>query len=269
MRSVRIYKDDIRTHILRSLFFTDTVLVISGALLIAGLLFLFFTYILRYFDWGYYLSSLLVLSIFFIAFITQRIDNQAIYKIIPRAIKYKTSKKDQRYGNLEPYFVDFTIQDNLILRDNSIVGMYEVEPFDVALLNDQDREHFFVKLKQAIHTLPSQVQFIVRKEQAKSEDYSPHFFSLYDSSNKQREPLIAQYIEDLTNLVNANNFMITKHYAVFSVPCNTTKPHALVQGVKKLNDMGMRFASALSMANITIRPLENAELKVFAQGTLR
>ena len=269
MKSVRIYKDDIRTHILRSLFFTDTVLVVAGSLFIAVVLYLFFQYILRFFDWGYYFSSLLVLTIFFIAFITQRIDNQAIYRVIPRAIKFKTSKKDQRYANLDPYFVDFTIRDNLILRDNNIVGMYEVEPFDVALLNDQDREHFFVKLKQAIHTLPSQVQFIVRKEQAKSKDYSPHFFSLYDSSNNKREPLIAQYIEDLTNLVNANKFMITRHYAVFSIPCNTSKPHALVQGVKKLNDIGMRFASALSMANVNIRALDNAELKVFAQGTLR
>ena len=31
--------------------------------------------------------------------------------------------------------------------------LYEVEPFDIALLNDQDREHFFVKLKQMIHVL--------------------------------------------------------------------------------------------------------------------
>ena len=269
MKSVRIYKDDIRTHVLRSLFFTDTVLVVAGALAITVLLYILFTYVLHFFNWGYFISSLIVSNIFFIAFITQKIDNQAIYKVVPRALKYKTSKKDQRYAELEDYFIDFTIQDNLIVRGSSIIGMYEIEPFDVALLNDQDREHFFVKLKQAIHVLPSQVQFIVKKQQAKSSDYSPHYFSLYDGSNTKREPLIAQYIEDLTNLVTANNFMITKHYAVFSVPCNATKPHALVAGVKKLNDLGMRFASALSAANITVRPLENLELKQFAQGTLR
>lgn len=269
MRSVRIYKDDIRTHILRSLFFTDTVLVLAGVITISVLVYLVFNNLLHFFNWGYYISALIVTNVFFITFITQRVDNQAIYKVIPRAVKYKLGKKDQRYKDLEPYFVDFSIQDNLILKDSSIVGMYEIEPFDVALLNEQDREHFFVKLKQAIHTLPSQVQLIVRKENAKSKDYSPHFFSLYDSANKKREPLISQYIEDLTNLVNANNFMITKHYAVFSVPCNTLKVNTLVQGVKKLNDLGMRFASALGAANITVRPLENVELKAFAQGTLR
>lgn len=269
MKSVRIYKDDIRTHILRSLFFTDTALVVIGAVVIGGLLYLVFHFILHTFNWPYYLSSLFVGVLCFILFVTQRIDNQPIFKVVPRAFKFHSGKKNQRYSDLEDYFVNFSIKDNLLMRDNSITGVYEIEPFDIALLNDQDREHFYAKLKQAIHTLPSQIQFIVKKDQAKASDYSPHFFSLYESSSKKREPLINQYIEELTALVDDNHFMMTRHYAVLSTPCNPNKPNNLVQGVKKLNDLGMRFAQSLAVSNISVRTLENEELKHFMRETLR
>ncbi len=269
MKNVRIYKDDIRVHMLRSLFFTDTVLVGVSSLIIASILYLIFHYVLHVFNWGYFISSLVVTVIFFVTFITQRIDNQPIYKIARRASMFKTTKKQQRYRDLEPYFVDFTIQDNHIIRKGSIVRMYEVEPFDIALLNDQDREHFFVKLKQAIHTLPSQVQFIVRKGKATSSDYSRHFFSLYDSSNEKREPLISRYVEDMKRLLDEETFLVTRHYAVFSVACTTTKPNEKIEAMKKLNDTGLRFAASLSQCNISARPLESEQLMEFAKLTLR
>lgn len=269
MKSVRIYKDDIRTHILRSLFFTDTALVVIGSMIIGSVLYFFFEYVLHMFTWGYFISSLFVGVLSFILFITQRIDNQPIFKVVPRALRFNTSKKNQRFSDLEDYFVNFTIKDNLIMRDNSIIGVYEIEPFDVALLNEQDREHFYVKVKQAIHVLPSQIQFIVKKDAAKASDYSPHFFSLFDSSSKKREPLINQYIEDLTKLVEENHFMMTRHFAVLSTPCNPQKPQNLVQGVKRLNDSGMRFAQSLALSNIAVRALENEELKHFMRETLR
>ena len=208
MKSVRIYKDDIRTHILRSLFFTDTVLVVVGSLLIAAIIYIVFVYGFHFFNWAYYISALFVGIVFFIAFITQKIDNQPIYKIVPRAFVFKRSKKERRFKNLDPYFVDFSIQDNHIIRKQSIIRIYQIEPHDIALLNDQDREHFFTKLKQAIHVLPSQVQLIVKKDRAKSSDYSNHTFSLYNSSSTKREPLIRQYVSELTDLIDSNNFMI-------------------------------------------------------------
>lgn len=269
MKNVRIYKDDIRQHILRSMFFTDNTLFIVGAFCLAGLLYLLLTYVIHAFNWNIYIASLIVLEIAFIGFITQKVDNQPIYKIIPRGIVFKRSKKQHRQKELESYFIDFTIQDNLIIRKKSISQLLEVEPFDISLLNDQDREHFFLKLKQMIHVLPAQVQFIVRKEQAKIEDYSKHIFSLYAHSNDKREPLIAEYTQNLTTLVNENNFMITRHYAVFSVSCHPSKQQEKIQAIKKLTDMSMRFASALASCNISVRQLQNEELINFAQITLR
>ncbi|QQG40570.1 MAG: hypothetical protein HYV37_03305 [Candidatus Levyibacteriota bacterium] len=269
MKSVRIYKDDIRTHILRSLFFTDTALVVIGSIVIGALLYFLFVYVFHSFNWGYYISSLFLGVLCFILFITQRIDNQPIFKVVPRAIRFTTGKKNQRFADLEDYFVDFTIKDNLIVRDNTIIGVYEIEPFDVALLNEQDREHFYVKLKQAIHILSSQIQLIVKKDQAKTTDYSNHFFSLYESSSKKREQLINQYLEDLTTIIDENHFMMTRHFAVLSIPCDPTKPNSLVQGVKRLNDLSLRFAQSLALCNISIQALENEQLKHFMKETLR
>lgn len=269
MKSVRIYKDDIRQHILRSLFFTDNTLFVSGGIIIGITLYICLKYIAHVFNWNIYIASLIVLEIAFIGFITQKIDNQPIYKVIPRGFNFKKSKKQYRQKELESYFVDFSIQDNLIIRKDSIIQMLEVEPFDISLLNDQDREHFFLKLKQMIHVLPSQVQFIVRKEKAKTEDYSKHIFSLYANSNTKRESLIAEYTKNLSALVNESNFMTTRHYAVFSVSCNPTKQQDKLTAIKKLHDITMRFASALSSCNITVRPLQNEELLSFTQTTLR
>ena len=269
MKNVRIYKDDIRQHILRSLFFTDSTLFLVGGIVIGATLYIVLNYVLHSFDWNIYLASLIVLEIAFVGFITQKIDNQPIYKIFPRAIGFKKSKKTFRQKELEPYFVDFTIQDNVIIRKNSLIQLLEIEPFDISLLNDQDREHFFLKLKQMLHVLPDQVQFIVKKDQAKTKDYSEHFFSLYENSNSKREPLISEYIENLSDLVSRGKFTTTKHYAVFTVSCNPNKNNEKLQGMKKLHDMTMRFSSALFACNIPVRQLDQDELVSFAKDTLR
>lgn len=269
MKNIRIYKDDIRVNVLRSLFFTDTILSVTGALVVAGLWYWLFRSFLHFMPLEYFISALIILEIFFFGFITQKVDNQPIYKIIPRALIYKSSKKEFRQKELDSYFTDFSIQDNLIFRKNSVVRMMLVESFDIALLNDQDRENFFLKLKQMIHSLPSQVQFIVRKEKTSVKDYSQHFFSLYDHSNTKREALIHAYITDLSKLIDSHEFITTRCYAVFSISCNTAKFNDRVKAIKKLNDIEMSFAGALSACNIQVRALTNQELINFSEVTLR
>jgi hypothetical protein len=269
MKTVRIYKDDIRTNILRSLFFTDTILTAFSGLCIAIIIFILFKYLLHIFSWGSYLSTVIVTEVIFLILITQKIDNQSIYKIIPRGITYKLQGKEFRQAQLEPYFTEFIIQDNFIVRKNSIIRVYEVEPFDIALLNDQDKEHFFQKLKQTIHVLPSQVQFIVRKEKATVSDYTRHFFSLYKQSDQKREKLIFDYTHDLTRLIETDKFFTVKHYAVFSVEARSEKIKSKTNAIKKLNDMGIRFGSALQAAHIDVRILTNEELISFTQSLVR
>ncbi len=269
MKNIRIYKDDIRVNVLRSLFFTDTILAMTGALFVGGTWYFLFRNFFHIMPIEYFVSILIVLEIFFLGFITQKIDNQPIYKIIPRALMFKGGQKEFRQRDLESYFVDFSVQDNHIYRKNSIIRMLLVEPFDIALLNDQDRENFFIKLKQTIHVLPSQMQFIVRKEKTLIKDYSQHFFSLYDHSNSKREMLINAYINDLSQLIESHEFMTPRHYAVFSVSCTTAKLSDRVKAIKKLNDVEMSFAGALSACNIQARSLTSNELINFSEFTLR
>ncbi len=269
MKSVRIYKDNIREHVLRSLFFTDTAIAIGGAIVIAAVVFVIFKYFLHFFDWGYYGLTVLTCEVFFIGLVTQKLDNQPIYKIVPRGLKHSVSKKNLRHADIDSYFTDFAIQDNLIVRKNSIISMLAVEPYDIALLNDQDREHFFVKIKQMIHVLPSGVQFIIRKERATMEEYSKHVSSLYKDANTKREPLIHNYLKDLSDLISNHSFVTMRHYAVFSVSCDSKKANEKVKAIKKLSDMSIRFASALSACNITATPLTNNELLHVATTTLR
>lgn len=269
MKSVRIYKDDIRTHILRSLFFTDTALVIVGSIIIAGISYLLFKYVFNFFNLSYYLSTVFVGIVFFIAFITQKIDNQPIYKIVPRAFTFKSSKKERRYKDLESYFTDFYIQDGCIIRKNTLIKIYEIKPYDIALLNDQDREHFFVKLKQALHILPAQIQIIVKKEKAKTSDYSEHIFSLYKDSDRKRESLIKKYTDELQELIKLNNLVTTKHYVVVSVASQLHSPHSKLEGIRRLNDIAIRIISGLSVCNIYAKQLTDEELTVFAKELLR
>jgi hypothetical protein len=242
--------------------------VIIGSILIAGILYGAFAS-LQIFSWAYYLSALFVSIIFFFAFITQKVDNQPIYKVVPRAATFQKSKKELRTKDIDPYFVNFELQQNFIIKNNLLIQIFEVSPFDIALLNEQDRENFFVKLKQTIHTLPRQVQFIVRKERATHADYSKHFFSLYRDSSDEREELIREYIENLSDLVDSNNLLITKHYLVISVPCNPKNSESKEAALKKIFDLSSTLATNLSLCQIQLRLLDKPELANFVKEILR
>lgn len=269
MRTVRIYKDDIRVNILRSVFFTDTVLAAIGGLIIAVVLYAIFQYIFHLFHLGYYLSILFLSELAFIAALTQKVDNQPVSHIVPRAITHSVKPKKLRGRSIDSYFTDFIIQDNMIVRPKNLIRVFEVDPYDISLLNDQDREHFFIKLKQLIHILPSQVQFIVEKEQATIKDYSKHIFSLYSESSKKTEPLIETYTQDLNNLVRTNEFNTLCYFAVFSISADTSKTNSKLNGINKLNDATLRFASIANSCQMTVRPLTNDELVTYMKQQLR
>ncbi len=90
MKKVRIYKDNIREHILRSLLFTDTVIFIGGAAIIAILIYVLYGKVAPKFDWGIFISITLVTEILFLGAITFKIDNQPIFKLIPRIYLVET-----------------------------------------------------------------------------------------------------------------------------------------------------------------------------------
>ena len=231
MRTIRVYKDNVREHILRSLFFTDTVLFVGIGLILAILIFVFYKFVLHSFQYGLYLSTVFIFELFYALVATLKIDNQPIYKVIPRAITYKASKKQYSMKELDTSTSDFKIIDNYIVRKKRLIVVYEIRPFDIALLNEEDREQFYFKIKTMLHTLPGKVQLIVRKEIAKPLDYQDHFFSLYKDAEPKREKLIESYVNDITKLLDLGKFQMVKYYAVFSTPLSSAKKKILCRRV--------------------------------------
>ncbi len=270
MKTVRIYKDNLREHILRSILFTDQVIFLGGGAVIAGLLYLILIST-HLFQWGLYISGVIVFEILFIGVLTQQFDNQPLYQLIPRLITYVPSKKKYREKDMPKDISDFQIRDNFIVHKSNLIAVFNIEPYDIALLNDSDREIFFNRMKASLHVLPSKIQIIVRKETATVSDYSKHFFSIYDQSERKREWLIDQYVQDLSKLVNTNKFLIVKYYAVFSVPFTDSKDKDpdLVEATQRLNDIQDRFFGALHAGNIESMQLSREELVEFCKSQLR
>ena len=269
MRTVRVYKDNLREHIFRSLFFTDTVIFLGIGLFLAISIFIFYKFLIHEFYYGLYFSTVFIAEIFYAIAATVKIENQSIYKVIPRAIVHHSSKKQYAQKELDKTTSDFTITDNYIKRKKRLIAVYEIQPYDIALLNDEDREQFYNKIKTTLHTLPGKVQLIVRKEIAKPSDMQDHFFSIYKNSLPNRERLIDNYVQDLTNLLNLGKFQIVKYYAVFSTPLTSTKEEEFVNACKRLYDMGIRFSSSLEIAQITVRQLSKNELVSYLQSQFR
>lgn len=269
MRTIRVYKDNVREHIFRSLFFTDTVIFLGIGILLAGVVFVVYKFVLNSFDYGLYLSTVFIVELFYALTATVRIDNQPMYKLIPRAITHSASKKHYAMKELDTTTSDFKIIDNYIQRKKRLIAIYEIRPFDIALLNEEDREQFYSKIKTMLHTLPGKVQIIVRKEIAKPSDYQDHFFSLYKDADPKRERLIENYVNDITHLLDLEKFQMVKYYAVFSTPLTSTKDEAFVNASKRLYDMGARFSSGLELAQIGIRQLKKNDLVTYFQSQFR
>jgi len=269
MRTVRVYKDNMREHIFRSLFFTDTVIFLGIGLFLAIGIFILYKFVLNEFYYGLYFSTVFVAELFYAILATVKIENQSIYKVIPRAISHHASKKQYAQKELDKTTSDFAITDNYIKRKKRLIAVYEIRPFEIALLNEEDREQFYNKIKTTLHTLPGKVQLIVRKEIAKPSDYQEHFFSIYKDSLPNREHLIDNYVNDITNLLSIGKFQMVKYYAIFSTPLLSTKEEEFVKAAKRLYDMGIRFSGGLELAQITAKQLTKEELISYFQSQFR
>ena len=262
--NVRVYKDNLRENIFRSLLFTDIVIFVLAGVAVAIIIYAMFSLMLPHFNWGFYLGTTAFLEIVFYACATLKIDNQPIFKIVSRAVPFTFSKKKFRAYQVDPYFRDFTIQDDLIIRNKSISKIFEIKPFDISAINVLDRQNFFSNVKMALHTLPYQLQIIIRKEIATVNDFTDHFMYLYKSvrkGDKRRETMIANYQKDLTEFIQNEQVLTIKQYGVFSTKVDTVNPKEKVQAIGKLTDMYIRLKTSLEPCKIQTRQLTNTEIE--------
>jgi hypothetical protein len=258
MKPVRTYKDNIRENVLRSLLFNNTVIYIAGAILIALLLFFTMRLILGYFAWDIYSYALLFFEGLFAFGAFKKHENQPLFSLLPRALLFIFSKKTLSSKTLEKTTGDFKIVSDYVERRKSLISIYEIIPYDIALLNEEEQTEFYQNIKQTLHTFPSKIQIVVRKAKATVADYQKHFFSVYKQSDKKREAVISNYYTDLTNLINSGKLRIVKYYAVFSTPLASDNEEQFLQATRKLEDNFVRFSTPLK--KIEMRKLHKEEL---------
>ena len=270
--SVRIYKDNLRQSIFRTLLLTDIAIFILLAAFIAGFSLLFFKLLPIKFNWLTYLFITGILESTFLVIATLKIDNQPIYKILSRAIVFTFVKKKLRGNQLGSYYNDFSIQDDLIVRSKSIAKVFRINPYDISALNDDDRQRFFANLKQALHILPSRLQVIVRKEVAKAADFTDHLLHVYKSlpkGNATKEAMVANYQRELLDFVEHEKLLTIKQYGIFAANADAQNVDGKVKAIGKLDDMYTRLSTSLENCHVSTKQLTNDELEQFMGRLLR
>lgn len=269
MRAVQVYKDNLREHMFRTMFFTDTVLFAGIGIILAVVIGLIYQLVLHITDFGLIVATIFLVELFYAVVATLKIDKQPLYKIIPRGITYTVSKKQFTQNEVKKTTGDFKIIGNYIIRRKKLVAIFEIKPFDIALLNDEERERYYAHIKTMLHTLPGRIQLISRKERATVEDYHNHFFSLYETANTKLNTLIEQYVKDMSTVIDINEFQIMKYYAVFSTPLSSEADSTFAQAAQRLTDMGIRFSSALASEKIHTVQLTHTQLVAYFKDQFR
>src|SRR5258708_3214491 len=247
------------------------IFILTGAG-IAGLTFVLFKIFFGNFNSLSYLFTLGVLEPAFVVIATLKIDNQQIYKILSRSLLFVLYPKKYRGNQLGEYYNDFSIQDELIVRKNSISKVFQINPHDISALNTTDRQSFFANLKQTLHVLPSQLQILVKKEVTTKEDFTDHFLHLYQSlpkRNLKKEKMVASYQNELEQFIASENLLTIKQYGVFAIPVDTNNVTEKVKAIGTLDDMYIRVTSSLESCHVTTRQLTNIELEKYMKGLLR
>ncbi|MGH7203104.1 MAG: hypothetical protein ACREHC_01530 [Candidatus Levyibacteriota bacterium] len=268
----KIYKDNFRENIFRSLIFTDVVVFVLSALLIAGIVFVLNAVILRHIYWTVYFATTLISEVLFYFTALLRIDNQPIYKIAYRALFFLPSKRKLRSAQVGAYFTNFTIQDDLIIRKQSVAKVFKITPPDITASSQAERNLFFQNIKTSLHMLSTKLQIIVRKEIAQPSDFTDHFMDLSKSiplKDAKREAMIKNYKQDFLAFVEKENLLMVKQYGVFAVSANTQNPDEKVKAVGKVSDFYNRLSNGLSPAKVILTPLTNRELVAYTKEVLR
>lgn len=164
---------------------------------------------------------------------------------------------------------DFKIQDNLVVEKGRILAICVVMPFDVALLSEDDRRLFYEKIRQAYNMLSTQIQIVAVKDRAKIKDYSSHFDSMSRQTNKSKDSLIHNYINELSVLIESGEVLILKYYFILSVNASTTSAFKYTEGFKKLDEYTKRFTGVLRQAGVETKQLEGKDLIQFFKSQVR
>lgn len=270
---IRVFKYDPRTNVLRTFISTDKGVCVTGSVIILYFSYVFYAHILHSFNFMNWLLTCAILEFILVYVVTRKIDNQSIYKLLYRQFLYYIGKRKYKMDTLDSYFTDFSIQDSLVVKKKQMSIVFEIEPVDISDYNQDDIASFYASIKQALHTLPQQIKLFIHKEPQTTNDIQEHVVSVaksLSSTNKQRAKLADMYVDELSDVIESEEFFVTKVYGVFSITVDSYNPEGKVKTIGLLHDMYNRLRSELKNTgyDIQTRQLSDANLIAFMRKQL-
>ncbi len=201
-------------------------------------------------------------------------DRQPAYTLLIPYLRYLfTTKKEPRIAD-----VDFDLVDNLLVFKEKVVTVFKLEPVDIMLLSEQDRQIFikniqtFLNNQRGIHT-----QILMRNRGAEQSDYIKHFdhittqqVSLHSKEMADfREDKLAGYIKDMQALLSKNIVPIRDYFILFEIKGNTSTSRKTIKLISELQELTDRIASLLDHAKVRTSQLVEEDLEEFLQSFIR
>jgi hypothetical protein len=208
------------------------------------------------------------------AILSTEIDRQPAYTLVVPFIKYFFSAKTQE--SLAE--LDFDLIDNVLIFKDRLVAIFKLEPIDIMLLSEQDRQIFtndiqaFLNNQRGIHT-----QIITRNRGASQSDYLNHFQDITNQTvninnlemNELRDSKLAGYIQDMNKLLATNIVPIRDYYFLVEQKGDNSISKQSIENLQKLEQQSNRICILLNQAKIETKHLKDKELETFLTQFIR
>jgi hypothetical protein len=215
-----------------------------------------------------------MIGIFCWAILSHEVDRQPAYTLILPYLQFMFNSK--KLTKLKE--INFDVVDNLLIFKERIVVVFKLEPVDIMLLSEQDRQIFiksiqnFLNNQRGIH-----IQILMRNRGADQSDYMKHFnnitsqqVSLHSKEmGNLRENKLAGYVEDMQVLLSKNIVPIRDYFILFEIKGNTSTSRKTIELIRKLEELSERMGNLLDQSKIRTNQLRDEKLEEFLQSFIR
>lgn len=164
---------------------------------------------------------------------------------------------------------DFEIRDNLLFTKKSVVAIFQMEPIDIALLDEEGQMSFFAGLSTAFNVLQGDIQFNVVGKKSSIDDFSEYFKSMkmQNLGDQNRLNLVNNVIADMSSLIeDPEEQILTKNfYFHLKEECKTADEKNFVNAIKALSLRVQRITGVFIHAGINIEQVKENNLKQYIQ----
>jgi hypothetical protein len=162
--------------------------------------------------------------------------------------------------------IEFTLQDNFVVTNHSIIAVFSLEPIDVILLPESEQQAFEADIHRTLNNLGNEeIQLIMRTRNAEPKDMDRHFRDIANQDTKYLSKamqnkaieLRVSYVSEIKNLLVNNMIPIREYYIIFKELVDTKNNQRLVEAVKKLDRKVERVTGNFLRAGIKTSQVTN------------